>query len=84
MTFKDYILQKHHAQRKMLKYKLCSGGCQQKDANCEVHDLLLKVVDLKQEVPDRWDTSQFNPCVQKNVTRLQYKLPMPIGRLRFA
>jgi len=49
----------------MLKYKLCSGGCQQKDANCEVHDLLLKVVDLKQEVPDRWDTPQFNPCVQK-------------------
>jgi len=46
---------KHHAQRKILKYKLCrvvdpSGKVP--DLNCEVYDLLLELVDLKQELPD--------------------------------
>ena len=52
---KDYIFfTKHHAYRKILKYKLYRVvGPSKKvpDLNCEVHDLLLEVVDLKQEVP---------------------------------
>jgi len=55
---------------KILKYKLCnSDGSQQKkvpDLSCEVQDLLLEVVDLKQEVPylsSGWIPRQFNPRV---------------------
>ena len=31
------------------------------DLNCEVQDLLLEVVDLKQEVPDPVGSPKFNP-----------------------
>jgi len=66
MTVKDYIFQKHHAYRKILRYKLCRVVDPSKkvpDLNCEVEDLLLQVVDLEQEVPDlrSGGTPQFNP-----------------------
>jgi len=48
---KDYILfTKHHAQRKILKYKQCRVVDSSKkvlDFNCEVHDLLLEALDLR-------------------------------------
>jgi len=50
-----HFITKHHAQRKILKHKLCRVVNPSKKVpalNCEVHDLLLEVVDLKQEVPD--------------------------------
>ena len=50
MTVKDYIFTKHHAYRKIPKYKLCRNGKRCKkvpDLNCEVQNLLLEVVDLK-------------------------------------
>ena len=46
---------KHHAQRKILKYKLCRVVDPSKkvpDLNCEVQNLLLEVMDLNQGVPD--------------------------------
>jgi len=53
---KDYIFfTKHHAWRKILKYKLrrvVDPSKKVADLNCEVQDLLLEGVDLKQEVPD--------------------------------
>jgi len=55
MMVKNYILKKHHAQRKILKYKLSRMVDPSKkvpDLNCEVQELLLEVLDLKQEVPD--------------------------------
>ena len=56
MIAKDYSLfTKHHAQRKILKYKQCRVVDSSKkvlDFNCEVHDLLLEVVDLKHEALD--------------------------------
>ena len=56
MTVKDYIFfTKHHAWRKILTYKLCRVVDPSKkvpDLNCEVQDLLLEVVGMKQEVPD--------------------------------
>jgi len=50
MTVKDYIFTKHHAYRKILKYKLCkvmNPSRKVSDLNCGVQDLLLQVVDLK-------------------------------------
>jgi len=50
MTVKDYIFTKHHAYRKIPKYKLYRNGKRCKkvpDLNCEVQNLLLEVVDLK-------------------------------------
>jgi len=67
MTVKDYIFfTKHHAQRKILKYKLrrvVDPSKKVQDLNCKVKDLLLEVVDLKQEVPDlrSGGITQFNP-----------------------
>ena len=57
MTVKDYIFfTKHHAYRKILKYKLCRVvnpiSRKVSDLNCGVQDLLLQVVDIKLEVPD--------------------------------
>ena len=56
MTVEDYFFfTKHHAYRKILKYKLCTvvdPSRKVPDLNCEVQDLLLEVVDLKLEVPD--------------------------------
>jgi len=66
-TVKEYIFfTKHHAYRKILKYKLCRVVDPSKkvpDLNCEVQDLLLEVADLKQEVPDlrSGGTPKFNP-----------------------
>jgi len=42
-------------EKKILKYKLCKVVDPNKkvpNLNCGVHDLLLEVVDLKQEMPD--------------------------------
>ena len=56
MTVKDYIfLQNIMHREKILKYKLYTVVDPRKkvpDFNCEVRDLLLEVVDLKQEMPD--------------------------------
>ena len=56
MTVKVYIfLQNVMHREKILKYKLCRVVDPSKkvpELNCEVEDLLLEVVDLKQEVPD--------------------------------
>ena len=56
MTVKDYIFfTKHHAYRKILKYKLSIAVNPSKkvpDLNSEVQDLVLEAVDLKEEVPD--------------------------------
>jgi len=44
------VLQKHHAYRKILEYKLLRVVDPSKkvpDLNCEAQDLLLEVVDLK-------------------------------------
>jgi len=50
-----HFFTKHHAYRKMLKYKLrrvVDPSRKVPDLSCAVQDLLLEVVDLKQEVPD--------------------------------
>ena len=56
MTVKDYIFLQNIVHReKYSKYKLCTVVDPSKKVpylNCEVQDLLLEVVDLKQEVPD--------------------------------
>jgi len=55
MAVNDYIFTKRHAQRKILKYKLCRVKDPSKkvpDLSCEVQALLLEVVDIKQEVQD--------------------------------
>ena len=55
MTVKDYIFWKHHAYRKILKYTLrrvVDPSKKVPDLNCRVQDLLLEVVNFKQEVPD--------------------------------
>jgi len=53
MAVKDYIFTKRHAQRKILKYKLCRVEDPSKkvpDLSCEVQALLLEVVDIKQDL----------------------------------
>jgi len=77
MTVKDYIFTKHHAQKKILKYKLCRVVDPRKkvpDLSCEVQALLLEVVDIKQEVQDLRSggipTPQFNPCFDLSYTVL--------------
>jgi len=50
-----HFFTKHHAYRKILKYKLCrvvDPGKKVLDVKCEIQDVLLQVVDLKQKVPD--------------------------------
>jgi len=50
-----HFFTKQHARRKILKYKMCRVVDPSKkvpDLKCEVQDLLLEVVHLKQEVPD--------------------------------
>ena len=50
MTVKDYVCTKHHAYRKVLKYKLrrvVDPSKKVPDLNCAVQDLLSEVVDLK-------------------------------------
>ena len=71
MTVKDYIFfTKHHAWRKILTYKPCRVVDPSKkvpDLSCEVQDLLLEVVGMKQEVPDLRSSGipppQFNPWI---------------------
>ena len=50
MTVKDYVCTKHHAYRKVLKYKLrrvVDPSKKVPDLNCAVQDSLLEIVDLK-------------------------------------
>jgi len=86
MITKEYVFTKHHAYRKILKYKLCRVVEPSKkvpDLSYEVQDLLLEVVDLKQEVPDlrSGGTPQFNPCVAvchySSLTVLRLGLSIP-------
>jgi len=68
MTAKNYIFTKHHAQRKILKYKLCRVVDPSKkvpDLNCQVQDLLLEVRPTESQTTGagsaiRWDPPQFN------------------------
>jgi len=79
MIAKDYILfTKHHAQRKILKYKQCRVVDSSKkvlDFNCEVHDLLLEVVDLKQEALDLRSCGIPPPNLTRQRQPLGYQQP---------
>jgi len=74
MAVKDYIFTKRHAQRKILKYKLCRVVDPSKkvpDLSCEVQALLLEVVDIKQDLRSGGiPTPQFNPCFDLSYTVL--------------
>jgi len=63
MTAKEWILQNIMRREKILKGKLrrvVDPSKKVPDLNCEVQNLLLEVVDLKQEI--RCDPPQRNPC----------------------
>jgi len=71
MAVKDYLFYKTSCtEKKTLKYKLrrvVAPGKKVPDLNCGVQDLLLEVVDLKQEVPDLRSGGiprQFDPCAR--------------------
>jgi len=56
MTVKDYIFTKHHAYRKILKYKLCKAVDPSRkvpDLNCGVRDLLLLIRGSGSQIRER-------------------------------
>jgi len=71
MTAKNYIFTKHHAQRKILKYKLCRVVDPSKkvpDLNCQVEDLLLEVRPTESQTTGagsaiRWDPPNLTPGI---------------------
>jgi len=75
-----------HGDEKILKYKLCRAvdPCKNvPDLNCEIHDLLLDVVDLKQEVPDlrsRGIPANLTPVFNMSLTALLFSLRLGAER----